>query len=879
VRHAVVTLLLTASAALLATGASARAQPPSNTDAFGDPLPAGAFYRLGTVRLRHQSTQTMHFSADGSQVLSQGYGMLRLWDVASGALKRQLPAPKGGRLIASPDDRFLAGVADDKVVLADKASGHELARWDHARSWDVLAFSKDGKELVGLTAGQTVVRWSTDQRKEIGRVRLDVANVDVKRFPDSNRWRLSPDAGIAAFLPPVATDEESTTWHFWDTATGKQCRPSIKTDASPDQVCWSPDGRRIAVVVWDNTVVVWDCFAGKRLPFRAGKALPPTSSYSPRGVAFHPGGKLLAVANSGSIAVWDVDANKPLWTKEQCGDLFAFSRDGKSLAIGGCDIISLVGTASGKPVGGTQRDPGSISPAWAWGWGRTAFCADGQSYMVYDAAGISQIETATGKRIRSFSDRKSEDFTYGGLCHGGRLFLRVVRDKEDKAHVFAYDPTTGKELWRRPNRPMLMQASADGKTLAVLSWKQDELALIDAWTGREIRKLMPTAFLYDGNSLTTLADDASLAASAHNRGGINLWDMSTGKKIRTLDGPQGSAQGYLSFVPGNKLLVSSRHRRYVHKIGETECAAVWDVDTGGKLHAFDESIYEMSPDGRWVACETGKGIAIRHLRTGKLIATIAGSFQSTYSNPPPLTFSPDSSMVAVRGKEDEFGIWDTLTGQRVGTLVNPRFQLGSVAFSPDSRTLLLSDYGGGSLLVCDVTRRAASPGKIAAQELTRAETERHWLDLTSDEGARCHQARWTLVAGGSSTVKFLKQILQREEPIDAKKLAALLAALDSGNFKDRDVAMRELDRIPLLRPALETALTQGPSLEMRRRIEIILSKQAVHSPRAIRGVLLLEQIATPEARELLQRLASGATGSMWTQEAQAARERLRNANP
>ena len=49
--------------------------------------------------------------------------------------------------------------------------------------------------------------------------------------------------------------------------------------------------------------------------------------------------------------------------------------------------------------------------------------------------------------------------------------------------------------------------------------------------------------------------------------------------------------------------------------------------------------------------------------------------------------------------------------------------------------------------------------------------------------------------------------------------------------------------------------------------------------RAIRGVLLLEQIATPEARELLQWLASGATGSMLTLEAQAARERVRNDNP
>src|SRR5260370_40538915 len=111
---------------------------PSGIDSFGDPLPDGAFYRLGTVRLRHQHTQAMIFSADGSQLLSQGTTPdLRVWDVATGRILKQFPVPEGrSHLIASQDDRYLACVVNShQVVLMDKATGKELARWAHRLRW------------------------------------------------------------------------------------------------------------------------------------------------------------------------------------------------------------------------------------------------------------------------------------------------------------------------------------------------------------------------------------------------------------------------------------------------------------------------------------------------------------------------------------------------------------------------------------------------------------------------------------------------------------------------------------------------------------------------------------------------------------------------
>ena len=286
----------------------AKAKPP-RIDLFGDPLPDGVFYRLGTVRLRHQYTATLIFSADGSQLLSQGTTPdLRVWDVATGRILQQFASAPQGRshLIASPDDRYLACVRGNAydVLLLDKATGKELARWEHHLTWHSLTFSKDGNELVGLTGGETIVKWSIADRKEISRKRLDMTKLENKN--PSGYWTLSPDGAIAAYKPSAAEGAPGMPWYFWDTATGKPCRPPLQTQERPDLVRWSPDGRMIAVVATDNTVKVWDTVAGKRLAMEAGRKQADGSSYSPRGAAFHPNGKRLAVANNGTVAMWDL---------------------------------------------------------------------------------------------------------------------------------------------------------------------------------------------------------------------------------------------------------------------------------------------------------------------------------------------------------------------------------------------------------------------------------------------------------------------------------------------------------------------------------------------------------------------------------------------
>jgi len=78
---------------------------------------------------------------------------------------------------------------------------------------------------------------------------------------------------------------------------------------------------------------------------------------------------------------------------------------------------------------------------------------------------------------------------------------------------------------------------------------------------------------------------------------------------------------------------------------------------------------------------------------------------------------------------------------------------------------------------------------------------------------------------------------------------------------------------------LKKALAEKSSLEVRQRIDSLLGKLRgpVARPeivRAVRAVTVLEEVATPQARKLLQALSQGAPEARLTQEAKAALTRL-----
>ena len=155
-----------------------------------------------------------------------------------------------------------------------------------------------------------------------------------------------------------------------------------------------------------------------------------------------------------------------------------------------------------------------------------------------------------------------------------------------------------------------------------------------------------------------------------------------------------------------------------------------------------------------------------------------------------------------------------------------------------------------------------------------------WDDLAGSDAARAFRAQWALVSMPEATLTLFQKHLKPALPVDPQRLQKLLEDLESQKFPVRNAANKELEELGALATgALRQALAKKSSLESRRRIEALLDKlrEPMMRPdllRAVRAAAILENIASPEARKLLETLVQGDPNAPLTQEAAGALKRL-----
>jgi len=145
------------------------------------------------------------FSPDGRWLVSSthpdgGKSSYHFWSVGTWELGRRIEHDRSGGVSFTSDGRLMAlGIAPDQVMLADAATGRELARLTtlHPVTPEPFVFSPDGTKLVSGTNQKTVLVWDLRQiRDQLAPMGLDW---DAPPYPTV------PAASDAAGPPPSPT--------------------------------------------------------------------------------------------------------------------------------------------------------------------------------------------------------------------------------------------------------------------------------------------------------------------------------------------------------------------------------------------------------------------------------------------------------------------------------------------------------------------------------------------------------------------------------------------------------------------------------------------------------------------------------------------------
>jgi hypothetical protein len=153
-----------------------------------------------------------------------------------------------------------------------------------------------------------------------------------------------------------------------------------------------------------------------------------------------------------------------------------------------------------------------------------------------------------------------------------------------------------------------------------------------------------------------------------------------------------------------------------------------------------------------------------------------------------------------------------------------------------------------------------------------------WKDLLA-EAPVAFPAAWRLAASEQG-IALLKGRLKPDAHADPKEVARLIARLDDDEFSVRQEATKQLARLGAgAGAALERALANSPSQEVKRRIKRLLARlEATESSpqgrRDLRAIHALELMRPVPAKGLLEALARGAPAGVRTRAARAALLRL-----
>jgi WD40 repeat protein/tetratricopeptide (TPR) repeat protein len=448
--------------------------------------------------------------------------------------------------------------------------------------------------------------------------------------------------------------------YLWDTQTGKVLTlfTDIKTSHHRiNSVLYRPDCERVLTIDY-SSLKLWDA-DGKNLVNKYGHHSAGT---------FSPDNSLVAYFGRNALYVCDASTGKEKYQLATSFRPLVSAMDPTKEYVAAGDVVGRIkiwNIVSGQEVMVIVAHKTRIESI-AFSKDRRKLISVGRDGTIgvwaFPRIDVRQPETILDGRTSAGTIALSSDGSLAAIMANEKVTILDIENSSEISSVF------------RPYVPGPMYFSVDfSATDSLVAWDVHRLtesppgitSTIEIWNPRKSEKVRE---LECNNVVTAIAIDANdrLLSSGH-RGGIDIWDLAKGKKLRACSFTANwRSADDIAFDPQGRIVCAGGGKNTtggviaVWDLAEGECQ--WEItpDAGVASVAF-------SPDGEYIASGKTDGmVEIVHAGTGEeTLSFYHGGVVGA------VWFSPDGKNVLSGGSHGTIKIWDALSGFEKLTLDVP----------------------------------------------------------------------------------------------------------------------------------------------------------------------------------------------------------------
>jgi WD40 repeat protein/HEAT repeat protein len=468
----------------------------------------------------------------------------------------------------------------------------------------------------------------------------------------------------------------------------------------------SSDGKLLATAS-GHSVMVWDMDSGRPLH---RFVCPDDGAFVSPGITFSPDAKLIGyVHNSGFACVWDLKTLKEVVHLEGKNHHYAlgqFTPDGKEFITSDRERLRYWDLQSGKEARSIPC-------------GSNVLSLNAAVYVRVDEKAVTILgETRTGKVLRELKAPAAKNGIENGVAFSpdGKWLALVHIDKAVELRdtttweLRAAFPLPAEAFRRKGAYPEYnVGLTGDGKTL-FLGIKDGKLHRWDVASGKELPPLQTHQgrvagihHLPDGRTLVTTGAD----------GLIRRWDLPSGEARSEPEGYRGRTCAAMS-LGGQDVAIGD----------ERGLVDLWDATTGKKRRTLQQkgpavTLLVFAPDGKSLAVADNGAVRLLEVSSGNQERVFGEKETRKLSARSALLFSPDGKYLGANHLETGFHLWERGTGKLLWRWLGDQVQ--PAAFSPDGSTLATIFMGPGVILLDSATGKERSRFSVNRDDGVRAD--------------------------------------------------------------------------------------------------------------------------------------------------------------